>query len=404
MPYSTKIEKFLVEASLLGIDNTESIDVSRYITDINVKKDFAQSSFPLVVINMMTTEAVREQMQSNDVSMRLKVSKFTDVDGEQDGGDSSVSIDEVVFDTIIRTYTKPFSSTMSKTEDDNEDRDNQRDTVQLIPYQIVGIPEDLIQKNAVVVNEVYDSSKMDDILVNMLSRAETGTIFIDPSDNVERHESLVIPPMNLVPAVKYLQEVYGIYDAGMSLFFDFSGTYLTKLFAQTRQYRNSMEVLTVPARDNSTDQRYTSNQIDEEGNVRLYMNVPPPFVSSEVISLDYVGQTTVFNSYDSGFNTLKRVYEQDTSSGKVRYFWNNYQNEITERSYVNETLRTSQAIMLTMKNISPAYFGQDTLFRVTSDKDYATGDYTLLEMSFSIFTRGDYKVYESVISMKLSKK
>jgi hypothetical protein len=246
---------------------------------------------------------------------------------------------------------------------------------------------------------------MDDIMVNILSKVERGSIFMDPSDNVDRQRSLIIPPMNVVPAVKYLQQVYGVYDAGLSLFFDFSGTSLTKLYAKQRQYTNSLEVITVPPNDNNADARYTANQVDEDGNVRLQLNVPPAFASNEKINLDYLGQTTVFNSYDSNFNGVRRVYQQDDSEiTKVRYFWNQYQNRISEVSYVNEALGTSQAISVILKNIDPTYFTQSTLYKVNSDRAYANGEYNLLEMSFSIFTRGDYRTYESAVSLKLSKK
>lgn len=404
MSYTTRVEKFLVEASVLGIPNSDSLDVSRYVTDINVRKDYSQSSFPLVVVNFMITEQYKEIIQNNDVSIRIRVSKFTDIDDEAQEGDSSVVVDDVVFDTVIRSYTKPFTSTMSRKEEANEASGNQTDSVQLIPYQIVGIPDDLIQKNSVVINEVYEDAKMDDILVNLLSRVESGRIFVDPSDNVDRQRSLIVPPMNLVPAIKYLQEVYGVYDAGMSLFFDFGGTFLTKLFARQRQYSNALEVVTVAPNDNSTDSRYTSNQIDDDGNVRLQMNVPPAFVSNEKINLDYVGQTTVFNSYDFNYNPVRRLYERDGGGGKTRYFWNSFQNRLTELSYVNETLSTAQAMMVVLKNISPSYFRQDTLYKVNSDRTYVNGEYNLLEQSFSIFTRGDYRVYESTVSLKLSKK
>jgi hypothetical protein len=404
MPYATRIEKFLVEAYLLNGDSDSSVDISRYVTDINVRKDYAQSSFPLVVVNFMITEQLRDTMQGNDVSIRLKVSKYVDVNQDTTQADSIVSVDEVVFDTVIRSYQKPFSSTMSRTEEDNESGDNQRDTIQLTPYQIAGIPDDLISKNRLVVNEVYEDARIDDVLVNILSSVEQRRIFVDPSDNVERERSLIIPPMNLVPAIKYLQEVYGVYDAGMSLFFDFDGTYLTKLLAQSRVYSNTLEVITVPPNDNDADIRYSSNQIDEAGNVRLNMKVPPPYVSNDKINLDYVGQTTVFNSYDFNFEPVRRIYNQETNNDKTRYFWNRYQNKIFEQSYINEAIRSSEAIMINLKNISPSYFRQNTLYKVSSDRQYATGEYNLIEMSFSIYTRGDYTNYESMVSLKLSKK
>jgi hypothetical protein len=401
--FINKIEKFTVEATVLNLTNGESFNASTYITDINVRKDFISTSFPLVVINMMTTDEYRNIMRDNDVSIRLKVNKYTDVNTENTQDTEEIVIEDIVLDTVIRSYKKPYTTGNFKTEDDNEQENNVADTVKLIPFQIVGIPEDLIQKNTLVINEIYENARMDDILVNILSKVETDKIFMDPSDNFDREEALIIPPMNIVPAIKYLQEVYGIYNAGISLFFDFEGTYLIKTFAEQRQYLNSLEILSVPINDATTGIEYTSTQYDEENNMRLYLQTPPPFVETNNISMDLLGQTTVFNSYSFDFETVRRIYEQDTNNNKIRYFWNQYQNKLVEESFINETLRTRGAIAITLKSTSPSYFSMATLFRVNTQSNYVNGDYTPLEMSYTFYTK-DYKSYDSLINIKLSKK
>jgi hypothetical protein len=402
--FVNRIEKFVVESNLLVIETGESYNVSSFISDINVRKDFTATSFPLVVVNMMTTEEYRNIMRDNDVSLRLKVSKYTNIDDENQQDVSEIVIDEVVFDTVIRSYKKPFSTSNTKTEEENEDSNNIKDTTKLFPFQIVGIPEELIQKNRIIVNEIYENARMDDILVNILSKVEDRSIFIDPSDNTDREESLIIPPLNLIPAIRYLQEVYGVYNAGLTVFFDFDGTYLAKTFAAERDYRNKFEIVSVDINDNTTGLKYTTTQFDDEGNVRLNLQTPPPFVSNEKISMDSIGQTVVFNSYNFDFGNVRRIYENDeTNNQKTRYFWNQYQNKIHEESFINENMRTSKAIVVTLKSTSPNYFNINTLYRVNSQSDYANGDYIPIEMSYSIFTR-DYKSYDSIVSLKLTKK
>jgi hypothetical protein len=403
MAYLNKIERFVLEASLLNMATGETYNISEDVTDINVRKNYITSSFPLVVINIITTEEIRNIMRDNDVSVKLKVSKYSDFNQEGDQDSSSITIEDVIMNTVIRSYKKPFVATDSKNEDDNEDKFNKSDTMKFIPYQIVGIPEDLIQKNKIVVNEVYENSRMDEILVHLLSQAENQNIYIDPSDNIEREQSLLIPPMNIVPAIRYLQEVYGVYNAGLSIFFDFDKTYLFKLYKESRDYKNTLEIISLaPGSDNSIVE-FTTPQIDESNNVKLYLTVPPPFVSLDKINKDSLGQTTVFNSYDYNFDTVKRIYDQETNNGKTRYFWNSSQNSINEESFINETLKSSEGIMVTLKSISPSYFNIDTLYTVNTPSGYANGQYILNEISFSIYTR-DYKTYDSIIGLRLSKK
>jgi len=401
--FLNRVEKFIIEATLLNLTDGESYDISAFISDVNVKKDYIATSFPLVVINMMTTETFRDIMRDNDISVKLKVSKYNDVNQEQAQDTDGIVVNDVVLNTVIRSYKKPFTSTNSKTEDEEEFDTNARDTTRAYAYQIVGIPEELIQKNRTVINEIYQDVKIDEVMVNILSSVESGNIFIDPSDNIDLQESLMIPPMNVIPTVKYIQDVYGIYNAGLSLFFDFDGTYLTKIFANSREYANTLEIMSVDGNDNTTDISYTTPQFDEEDNVRLNLQVPPPFVSLNEITMDTIGQTTVFNSYDYNFDVVKRVYDQKTTNEKVRYFWNQFQNKIFEESYINESLRTSKAIMVTMRNISPNYFKLNTLYNVRTNNEYVNGEYILTEMTHIFYTR-DYKVHESVVNLRLTKK
>lgn len=402
--YTNRIEKFLVEANALNLSNGESYNVSSFVSDINIRKNFIGTSFPLVVVNMMTTDEYRSIMRDNDISLKLRVTKYNDVNNESEQDSAEILVDEVVMDTVIRSYKKPYTTGNIRTEDEDEAENNSRDTTKLIPFQVVGIPEELVSKNSSVVNEIYSNARMDDILVNLLSRVESGSIFMDPSDNIEREESLIIPPMNMIPAIKYLQEVYGIYNAGLSVFFDFNATYLLKTYAEEREYTNTLEVLSTDINDNTTGIKYTTTQFDENGNVRLYLQTPPPFVSNQKISMDELGNTSVFNSYNFDFENVRRIYTDETSPHqKTRYFWNQFQNQIHEESFINENKRTSEGIAITIKSASPNYFTPSTLYRVNSQSSYVNGDYIPMEMSYTFFTR-DYRSYDSLINIRLAKK
>ena len=100
---------------------------------------------------------------------------------------------------------------------------------------------------------------------NILSRAESGKIFIDPSDNKDREESLLVPPLNIITAIKYLHEYFGIYNSKLGLFFDYNGTYCFKHFNEMRNYTNSFEIIVDDVADIDDDIKYTSVHVDEQG-------------------------------------------------------------------------------------------------------------------------------------------
>jgi len=401
--YINRVEKFLVEATLLDHTNSDAINISSFINSINVRRNYMEESFPLFVINMMTTQQVRDKMRDNDVSINLKVTKYFDLDSETNADSTEQPvIDSAIFDTTIRIYEKNYTTSSQKLEDDDEEGDNPSTVLQLIPYQFTGIPNELISKNKEVINEIYEDAKMNDILVHILSSIENNEIFIDPSDNNEKEMSLIIPPLNIIPSLKYLQNSYGIYNSGMGLFFDLNRTLLFKKFNKNRNYKNTFEIIVIPANDVSSDQKLVTPLFDEDNNIRLYLKNTPNFQSDLKINYDVIGETTVFNSYDYNFDSVRRVYSNETNNGKIRYYWNYGQNKIFEETLLDEVVQLSEGTTVSISNIDPNHFSIDTLYKISSQTEYANGEYTLVESSFMIFTT-DYSHYNSIVHLKLVK-
>jgi hypothetical protein len=402
--YINRIEKFLVEATLLDHTNSDSIDISQFISSINVKRNYMDNSLPLFVIDMMTTQQVRDKMRDNEVSINVKVSKYLDVNSETtEDSDEQPVIDSVILNSTIRVYEKIYTTSSQKTEEENEDIDSESSTLQIIPYQIIGIPEELILKNSQVINEVYQDAKMNDILVHIASSIEPNEAFIDPSDNNEKEMSLIIPPLNPIPALKYLQDNYGIYNSSMGVFLDLDKTYIYKKFSKNRLYKNTFEVIVVAADDISSDQKFTTPLFDEDNNVRLYLKNTPDFISELSVNSDTIGETTIFNSYDYNFDGVRRVYNNDNiDNKKVRYYWNYNQSKIFEESFLDETIQVSEGTGITLSNIDPSYFSIDTLYVLSSPTEYANGTYILIDNTFTIFTN-DYLHYNSAVHLKLTK-
>jgi len=402
--YLNRVEKFLIEATVLDRTNDLSFDVSRYVESISVKKDYFTDSFPLFVINFMTTSELRNMMRDNDIYIDLKVSRYLDIDSElsQDSTEQPI-IDEIIIDTLIRVYDKPYTTTSIEENEEDENSENSATTLQTIPFQVVGIPDELLLKNSTIINEVYDNAKMDDIIINIISSVEKNSIFLDKTDNTNREQSLLIPPLNIIPAIKYLQNVYGVYNSQMGIFFDLNKTYIFKFFNPERIYRNSFEILVPNANDTGLDLKFTTPLFDENENVRVHLRTIPDFSSNMEFNMDVLGETTIFNSYDFDFNTVQRSLSfPEAKNSKVRYYWNTYQNQIFEENLKNVSLNSAEGIGISLPNISPNYFSVDTLFTVNADSVYADGRYVLVENSFILHTN-DYIHYNSIVHLKLTK-
>jgi hypothetical protein len=320
--YINKLEKFLIEATLLDRTNDTTIDISSFIRSVNIKKEFISNSFPLFVIDIMTTQQIRDIMRDNDISINLKIDKYSDSDSELSEDSNEIPIiEERIVDTNIRIYDKPYMSSSNYKEEDDENSDSMGDVMRVFPYQLSGIPDELVAKNDKIVNEVYDNAKINDVLVHLISQVEDNEIYIDNSDNSERFRSLLIPPLNIIPALRYLQNIYGVYNSSLGIFFDLNKTYVYKIFNKDRQNTNTVEIITIPANDISDDNKLLTPMVDENNNIRIHLKNTPDFTSFTKINNDVIGKKTVFNSYDYNFDVIKRIIDNaEVEGNKTRYY------------------------------------------------------------------------------------
>jgi hypothetical protein len=399
-----KVQKFLVEATFLNQDDdTDTLDVSKFVKRINIKKDYVGSSFPLFVIQMMCTDDLRNKIRDSDFLLGLRVSSYSAVDSESEGDNEGVVIDSVVFETTIKPFIKEFTSSAIIKEDDQETtNDNLNNTVKLVPYEITGIPLELIEKNNSIINEVYQDAKLEDIIVNIVSSVESNQIFVDKPDNLVKEESLIIPPMNVISSIRYLQQIYGVYNTNLGIFFDTGRTSVFKVRNIDRQHSNRLEILVRRPEEITDDSVFLAPQIDENNNIRLHIKINPPFYSTKEINMNYLGQTSVFSSYDYNMDIVKRIYNNsEANNSKVRYFWNDSQSKIFEESYINN-IKNQEFSTIILQNINPNYFSIDTLYTIESADQYVRGTYMVAENSF-LFDTIDYEHYTSMVSLKLIK-
>jgi hypothetical protein len=62
----------------------------------------------------------------------------------------------------------------------------------------------------------------------MQAGAEPGSLLMDEPENLNVYDSILVPPVNLVNGIRYLQEVYGLYTYGVKVFFDYDRYYLLR--------------------------------------------------------------------------------------------------------------------------------------------------------------------------------
>lgn len=408
MAFQTISKQFLIESQL--IDNTagETINIGQYIQDVIVRKRFLTDAFPLYVIDIQTTEEIRDRMRDHDVKISLRISSFdAKQNSEKDDADEdTLPEDELIFEGILRIYDKPYMTSATKKDEDNEEETNNKEnSIPLIYYRVAGIPEELIEKNRHNINRIYNDAKLEEVLINLLTEEDSESkIFIQTSDNQDSFKNILIPPMSLVPAINHLQKHYRIYNGPLACFFDYKKIFIFN--SSTTEILNGGNTINLNVLNiNNVNNAETFSNIlfdSENNNIKLNMKTPPAFQNSEKVDGDMIGSKAVYYSYDDHFNLITRDASNGESFEKTRYFWNP-SGLYSEEQEFQKTSTTSKSIMFSLTAINPELITPLSVVSITSDYDYMNGEYQPNEISYS-FSTMNKKSYNMIMVVGAIKK
>jgi hypothetical protein len=408
MSYKSGVRRFTVKAFVLGTDGSDSIDLSKNVKSVSVKKAFIENCLPLYVIDLRIEKAIRDRIRDSKSEISLSVSEYVldDTTEMNETSPTSGYSDDIVVSTVLVPYDKPLATNAQSTDsdDDSDSDETSSKTANIrVDYELNCIPKDLLEINSGVVNQIYEDATMNDVVANILSDAVPSdmSVRIQPSDMKDRIDSLIIPPMNVVPAIRFLQSTYAIYENDLAVFFDTGKAYVYDPVDSSRFLsKKTLELITKKTSDTSDDSIYSNLQTDSDtGDMRLYMKNDVAIGSVKDVFMDGVGQTTVISSYDERLNGIRRQYDNDSTNGKTRYVWNEMQDPIFEKSI----LRTSTAgATIAISGADPNSFGPETYVLMSASIDAISGYYAISEEDYTIST-SDYSTYSISIVLTLSK-
>lgn len=406
MSFSVVNHNFTIESTLFNLEDNSTVDLSNSIIDVMVRKRFLEESFPLVVLDLKTTESIRNMIRDNDCKIHIKVMYYdTDNGNTDDTDDVSIAPEGISFEANIRIYEKPYSTTTAKKDIDSSESDNtQSESAPFIYYRVHGIPEESISKNEGTVNNVFKDAEPIDALIYLLSSVGSVNPRLQESDNKEKYKNIIVPPISVVPAVKMIQNYYHIYNDGLSLFFDTDATYCFSPFSPNKPQDNLFEINVISTTATAELKTAQKPTIDKQtNNIRVSIQSLPAFTRNTKVARHTTGSETIYYTYDETFNLSQRTTNDDKSFNKVRYIW----NEMTDKSFEDEysnAFKRNHSMTIAISNLNPAIITPYTNVRViASDYPEAEGDYFISDISYVIETT-DLKHYTGSSSLLLIKK
>lgn len=194
-------------------NNNEIIIDQTNIETIVIDYDYDNKNMPIILIVAKLDRNIIDDMIENCRSKKiiLSISKFIN--------NVDTSLDEKYINNRFNFYV---SSELNKTKDlDYSDSEGRSDIYRKVTIGL--LDADLINNNKKIINEVVNDAFLVNILAYHLNHMK---LLIEPP-NQTKINNLTVPIITSISKfIKYLDNIYPIYDTQYRLFYDFNKTYL----------------------------------------------------------------------------------------------------------------------------------------------------------------------------------
>lgn len=394
---------FLIDGEAINLETNESYSLSNCIQAVMIKNAFIENIFPLYVIKLQLTPDLRDTLRDNDIKVHLKISYY-DMLAEnylEETNNNNVSILGICFDGDIRIYEKPYATTASKIEEETDNTEGSKNnSIPYVEYEMTGIPEEAINKNEVCVNNIFENAELADCLVYLLTSVnKKSKMYIEEPINRSVYNSILVPPVNLVPALNFLDEQYHrFYNNTANLFIDDSNIFFYDPLSENKPVINTIELNIITKEATGDIQQGQIPAVDEENNIKLIYKKPPGYLNESKIASHKLGDYTVYYYYDDNYNLVNRTRTNSEAYPKTRYIWNILKDKSPEM------LDTSTAISFNLSNLNPYIITPLTKLKIiSSEYKNLEGDYTIINTSNG-FGTSDKKHFTNSIIISAIKK
>lgn len=299
----------------------ETIDVMPdFVSEVFIEYDYDNLYAPVMTLTMaLSQEEYRKIVLEKDtVQFIIKINKyFYDDKGNflyssnfVNGTFCTHMLDETpIMEKDLHDMTKLANSVEETEEKDGRTPMDMKDV-----YDFALFNENNVRSGNKDINICIESGAMTDTIVYALTQAGIGNLLMTPVDNNSTISNMVLPLMNTVEFLNYLQANKGIYNLGLLFFMDFNLNFLIDKNAYCTAWRpNEYKITNI----------YILSQKSE------YCPIVGQYIDSET------EENNVFTSSES-INIVNRSVVNNVTFGNKKVLLNAKNDNV---SYIDEGLK-----------------------------------------------------------------
>jgi hypothetical protein len=292
--------KFVAEVNASFKDKI--IDLSTYLTTFVVSYDYNNNIMPMWAFSFKLPYSIKKILQEGDFTLPFRIYSIRTTNSENDDPYSSnedILYEDIIYDDEIVEYSKTHSNVKQITDEEA----NVNSTIHTIPYSISGLSKNIMEINSSILNGNYRNSNSLNALKASIQDLNKKINIVTNGDVLStEYKQIILPPMNLIPAIKHLVTYYPIYNTLTGIFFNDKNN--LHLFTDTpKSLKTRIDVDVV---ENSQEIEYKPEDfvLKQEGPTYYSYKTlnTPVFETVKKVNDNLLGIEKIIYKYDDIFN------------------------------------------------------------------------------------------------------
>lgn len=237
--YKTDSLQFLIQGETINL-------LPDALLSMSLVHSYDENVFPIFGVEIVVNDKLyyRIIQNKNKLKLRLRVKKYYQEISRTTKSMMRNFIDDT-FDLILDDANEnmDIDSELANTSNDlknlHENVDNNLERRNDYRVSFYLFKTDLIEKTREPINAILSDASPVDALLYILQKQGIKNILMSPADNIEKHESIIIPPFKTIDAIRFIDSYYGLYKNGSMIYFDFDTSYILDYSGRCTAYKKN---------------------------------------------------------------------------------------------------------------------------------------------------------------------
>jgi len=334
--YKYKIDAF--DIILPNVKDPVKVDPS-HITSMSIEKDFDNNFFPVFKVSVSLNPKVYHSVLDNKlkVKFRIRLQKYVFKQ------DSTFDFKEDIVNDLFCIYIDEDTPFM---DEKNYDEIRKSDIVMsdyTSEYVLYLFKEKDINDTKLIVNKVLKKANMTNTLAYLLGSNGFKNILMAPLDNAVEYDEVLLQPITLLGNLEYLEQQFGFYNEGATIFFDLDYIYIVPRRNACKVWKtNDYKQTVFNLKESGSVAGLGPGCYDDKDGKKFYINVTPNnyTTSNQSVLADHMDGNSmmVINPITASVDKIKSDATQ-RGDGTYKILINKYNNKLSnssEKSNINE--------------------------------------------------------------------